>query len=451
MENIKRVEAGSALYGANAFVAVINVITKGARDVDGLEVRAGGGSFGTQHYNLLFGKEYSGLEIAGAFDYLETNGPDSYVKQDGVGRSGYTQEWKNKSDAALKVSYGGFYFNGRYINREDGDYVGILNNLSDKSRIKTEQYLGEVGFNHTFGETLEVYVKAYYDQFHRVPYFEMVPGGVIPAFPNGMLGGPDWKERTTGVEVHTNYKLTNNNTLTIGAMAENRKTFDLMAFSNFSPLTGAPLDSVQNVSDWANFNEEKSRHVSAVYLQDIWEIASSLEATFGVRYDKYSDFGDTVNPRLGVVWNFSEKANLKLLYGTAFRAPGFEELYNKNNPFSAGNPNLDPEEMETYEASLGYSFSERARVMLTYFKNTYTKKIQIAPDPAIPGLLWFENSGGAKVDGVEAEFRFNFTDGASIYGNYTYQNPRDKDTGGRLPDTPDHKGNVGTNVALFNH
>ena len=65
VENAKRIEIirgpGSALYGQNAFLAVINVITKDTDDIDGFQLTTSGGSFDTQNYNVLFGKEYIDL------------------------------------------------------------------------------------------------------------------------------------------------------------------------------------------------------------------------------------------------------------------------------------------------------------------------------------------------------------------------------------------------------
>ncbi len=64
VDDIKKIEivrgTGSALYGANAFLAIINIITKQADDVKGVEMTARGGSFGSQQYNVSVGKDFGG-------------------------------------------------------------------------------------------------------------------------------------------------------------------------------------------------------------------------------------------------------------------------------------------------------------------------------------------------------------------------------------------------------
>ncbi len=94
-----------------------------------------------------------------------------------------------------------------------------------------------------------------------------------------------------------------------------------------------------------------------------------MNLTAGVRHDQYDDFGGTTNPRFGLVWNFLKNGDLKLLYGQAFRAPNFLELYNQNNPAAEGNPNLDPERIKTYEISLGYRLGGSYAMNANYFYN----------------------------------------------------------------------------------
>jgi len=57
-----------------------------------------------------------------------------------------------------------------------------------------------------------------------------------------------------------------------------------------------------------------------------------MTLTFGIRLDKYSDFGSTKNPRPALVWNMNKELTGKLLYGETFRAPSFGELHFQSNP-----------------------------------------------------------------------------------------------------------------------
>jgi len=138
MDNVKRIEfvrgPGSALYGAGAYDGVINVITKGAEDIDGVEVTARGGSWDTQQYNLLFGKTISGLEAVLNFNYFKTHGHRAFIKEDhwtywdrinallyGLPpislAPGYTKGDEEKYDLALNLKFKGFTLDGRYVDR----------------------------------------------------------------------------------------------------------------------------------------------------------------------------------------------------------------------------------------------------------------------------------------------------------------------------------------------
>ncbi len=68
---------------------------------------------------------------------------------------------------------------------------------------------------------------------------------------------------------------------------------------------------------------------------------------YGFRLDDYSDFGTQFTPRLGVIYMLDKQAALKLLYGASFRAPTAVEV--GGTPFIAGDPNIQPEELDTYE------------------------------------------------------------------------------------------------------
>ncbi|HYD46455.1 MAG TPA: TonB-dependent receptor, partial [Phenylobacterium sp.] len=51
-----------------------------------------------------------------------------------------------------------------------------------------------------------------------------------------------------------------------------------------------------------------------------------LELTAAIRAERYSDFGSTVNPKIGLIWSPLEGVRWKATYGESFRAPALTEL-----------------------------------------------------------------------------------------------------------------------------
>ncbi|MFC1750474.1 TonB-dependent receptor plug domain-containing protein [Pseudomonadota bacterium] len=84
-------------------------------------------------------------------------------------------------------------------------------------------------------------------------------------------------------------------------------------------------------------------------MQNEIPLARDWEITAGIRHDRYSNFGSTVNPRIAVVWATSYNPTSKLLYGSAFLPPTFNQLYAQTNPSMLGNPNLEASTIKTLE------------------------------------------------------------------------------------------------------
>ena len=185
-----------------------------------------------------------------------------------------------------------------------------------------------------------------------------------------------------------------------------------------------------------------------MYLQDEWNITKDIDLTVGVRYDNFKRFGGTTNPRVGLIWRFIEDAHLKLLFATAFRAPTFQEMFLTNNPLRLGNPKLDPEKINTFEVGLGYKFTEHIRGNINYFYNRIRDRIVLVEKP---GADQFDNGGGARAQGVEAELKADFGNDNYAYANYTFQDAEETRDRNRLPDAPIHKANLGVNVGFWKY
>ncbi|MGR3220087.1 MAG: TonB-dependent receptor plug domain-containing protein, partial [Candidatus Anammoxibacter sp.] len=466
LQNVKRIEIirgpGSALYGANAFFAVINVVTKDASDIDGIKVRSGFGSFDTQEYSIQFGKSLYGVDITGFADFYNTNGQSDTIKEDKIFGApfaqspGDTDDGRKRLDTYFKLSYKDIEFKAKYLNKDTEPFVGSSFNLTDDGESRFNYVMGELNYKLDIGERLTIRPRVYYDQYDIEFLIEPFPDGfVIPVdidgdgdieeFPDGVLANLFLTNRRLGSEIQIDYKLFDNNLMTWGFDYKWERQDNLDSHANFNPLNSASVGALQSSVD---FNKRVYRQIWAVYFQDNWDITDNLAFTFGIRHDHYSDFEGTTNPRLGLVWDFYENATLKLLYGQAFRAPTFSELYGINNPSLLGNSDLKPETVRTYEFELGYKFTDWFSAKTNYFFNVIRNRIKLS-DAASDSIPTFENQGGANVQGVEFEAKADlgrFWNNAYVWANYSYLDAEAK--GDPLPDVPKHKGNFGVNFGI---
>ena len=137
--------------------------------------------------------------------------------------------------------------------------------------------------------------------------------------------------------------------------------------------------------------------------------AHSLSLSLSGRYDDYSDFGTTSNPKIGVNWELTEGFLLRGSYGTSFRAPGLRQVgatvgayylsaaqatTYANDPtrgaaqvntvyLLGGNRDLQPEEATTYSFGLDLrpTWAPNLRASLTYYNIEYT---DVIGTPAVP-------------------------------------------------------------------
>lgn len=458
VNDIKQVEVvrgpGSALYGANAFVAVINIITKGTADIDGVEAEASWGSFNTGKVNLMAGKVFeNGFQAFSNVNYWSTNGANLEIARDRFSGTplsaapGDADTSFAAVEALLKCSFHDLHYEGHYMQNNRGVYIGFGNALTDNNTLKYENYWHELSYKRDIARTVNSNLKLYWDQFAQDALVKVTPPGFMGSYPEGMIGGPMVKDRTLGGELQLDYDIFRNNHLLAGFVYEKMKQYDVRSISNFNPNTFQYLGSVQDISSWANWNKIGSREIHAAYLQDEWELIKTIHLTTGVRYDHYSDFGDTTNPRVGLVWDFLRDADLKLLYGQAFSAPSFSELYNDNSPSLMGNPGLQPEEIKTYEVGAGYRLTQHLQTRLNYFYNDITELI--ARDTStLPNR--YVNKGGAMVDGVEVEISGNYLMDRYWKCAYVYQDPR-TDTHARIENVPYQRANFTVNYPVWTY
>ena len=235
-------------------------------------------------------------------------------------------------------------------------------------------------------------------------------------YPNGVINYMSSAERRTGFEVSGLYRGFDSHAIRLGAGVTWQ---DLYRVEQWITDSANPTQLI-DLSDTASaFAPENVRTIKHFYLQDVWGVDPDLELTIGARYDDYTDFGDTVNPRLAMVWKNSERLTTKVMYGEAFRAPSYRELY-ASTSYAQPNPDLEPESSRTVEMALGYAVSRSLQLDMNLFH--YRQQDLIRRNSATGQ---YENTGEHTIEGIELEAQWQAADNLKLSGNLTLRSQDD--------------------------
>jgi iron complex outermembrane receptor protein len=432
LENVARIEVirgpGSALYGADAFSGVINVITKTVRDIDGTEVGVRGGNFNTYDAWLQHGGALGPLDAAFYLRAGNTDGQKGIIQQDALGASGQVSEQREALDLRADLSRNAWRFRTGYQQRKMGVGVGVAGALDPKARASENRLYLDLNYDQVnWLPNWDVNaVIGYYDikQKQADPYYTLVPAGVIPGFPNGMLGNPGHSERHTHASISTFYTGFEQHRVRIGAGVRQDDMYEFQEAKNFdatfAPLPGGMTDATGNPALVAMLPHK--RNLTYAFVQDEWVVVQDWTLTAGVRHDSYSDFGGTTNPRLALVWDADYNVVVKVMHGTAFRAPTFAEQYAINNPVQSGTPSIKPETIKTNELAISWQATTALQTTLNFFQYRMREIIQL-----VGGRM--QNAGDQNGRGLELESTWDATGNLRLAGSYSLQHSRDSATG----------------------
>ncbi len=476
---IHRVEVirgpGSAVHGADAFAGVINIITKDAQAINGTKAGIRYGSFDSTDLWVQHGKRYGEWDVALGLELMKSGGdPHRVIDSDlqtvldgalGTNASlapGPLHTWFENLYGHVEIARGNWLLRAwGMLVQDDGMGDGVTQTLAANS-LDGRQFVLDLNYtNDSLVPDATLTTRLNYGYVKTDPYFQLFPpGAVLPigsdgnidlrtpvgltAFPDGVIGYPSGVDHLLGAEQILSYRGIPRHhwRLALGFKYIHEETREE---KNFGP---GVLDGTQAVSTGALtdvtgtpniFMENQVRRLSYVSLQDEWSFARAWQFVAGIRYDHYSDFGDTVNPRAALVWECRYDLTAKLLYGTAFRPPSFVELYAKNNPSNLGNADLVPETIDTYELSFDYQPTSRLRTIASVFSYTIHDLIELVPDPG-KTTLTARNNKSLEGRGFEIEADWQPVDSLHLRGNIAYQRSRDKRTHELVPNAPQWQG-----------
>ena len=429
VENIARIEVirgpGSAIYGADAFAGTINIITKSYAEIDGTSIGVRAGSFNSWDTWLQHGSRVGEFDIATYLKIGGTDGQRREVSSDAVGRSGPVNLGHDDIDAQLDIGYDKFRWRAAYTLRDKlGTGVGIFGALDASGQIRSERISTDLSWtDQNFGRDLSLTLQAaYMDLANEVTTpLVIVPSGVSPAFPDGMIGTPNKWERQTRLSATSVYSGFADHRLRFGLGHDEMEIYRTSETKNFTQIPSLTPLPMYTASGANLFLSPHKRQVDYLYAQDEWSFARDWTLTGGIRTDDYSDFGNTTNPRLALVWEARQDTTIKLMYGTAFRAPSFIEQYATGNPVALGNPALMPEKITTLEGVVIWQARHDLQTSLSLFQH------EISDIISQTGATYL-NGGKQKGSGGELELTWDALPNLRITGNYAYQKNIDQTT-----------------------
>jgi outer membrane cobalamin receptor len=332
LDKVERVEfirgPGSAIYGSNAYMGVINLITQAQNEAsvalgdngqrEGYFQWSHSGDFGQsqlfvssindegqnlQGYNPLSDSfvsiddpyQFKEIHFKGAYQDFKVSLHHSETKTEQFYTGGFLSENKNGVNATIS------YINMQYDYRFNEQF-----SLSSKANLTQRRF--EISAlltdpNGPFVYGIEGEIEEQEPQLEWILNYNGDQG-------SHALLGVEWRQP----------KITDSDANLYGAL----DTY----------LAQAPLTD---------------RTIYGVFAQYQGYISRNLEYVLGLRHDDYSNFGSHQSPRGGLIYQLTEKHAFKWLYGESYRAPSRVETDVQNSAAVVANPNLKPEVARTTE------------------------------------------------------------------------------------------------------
>ncbi len=476
---------GSVLYGGNAMIGVVNVVTKRAASYRGLHLIAEGGlspqqgrngaitswspanlggsyrlGAGFGHEFSLFGKPaeiVAHAELYGQDGPSFLWGPQTATTADGAPRDfgprtpvglwggRITQQYTTTVPTLYTRMHVGDWsvmFRAESYRRTTPTPNGFNQQNTDFDEPRSyerDRFLSlDVQYKKRIGERFDLSLRGYADAYDYLQHTYNTDTNVcaVPTTGPCLFQGKG-HSRWIGAEVQGSYDWTGGDRFTT-----------LVGLKGTVRDIGGETDSIDTSnSQTVHVDGDKTltEMVWAAYIQQRLNPVPVLHLNAGARYDAEPRGGDRVSPRAAVALDVWRDGVVKLSYAEAFRAPTFFEAFYES-PNQRPNTGIKSESVRGVESSIEQRFG-RHKLLFGVFRTWWSDMISIRPIE--DGVYQYENVSridnygyNGRVEGAMGAFRY----GASVTGAYTRRTTPDGTD--PLPVAPQLFGNLRGSYAL---
>ncbi|MDO8650674.1 MAG: TonB-dependent receptor [Undibacterium sp.] len=423
MSLIDRIEyvpgPGSSIYGSNAMFGVVNVMTRSAANLPRLSISTRLQGDGWREFDLKSAHrgEGNGPDLVFSLSRANKTGRDLYypdaigiatsdgsASRDGLAH-GLDSMTVTRAFAGLKLD--GFALSAWAAQRDVHPSSALFNGNFDDGRLHL--------IDSSYGVT-SAYQRAIDDQLNlhvRLAYQKITYQGDTP-----------YLDPTIGSYV--------NRDEAVGTWLSGEARLLYIGFQGHKLVTGidfqSDLEALQknadlNVAVNTPFSTDTKVRRYGVYFQDEWNFSPDWHLNAGLRSDSYSSGKSQISPRLGLIWNPSDRATLKLLAGQAYRSPNAYEANYARAPFYLASTGLQPETIRTLEAVAEYRLEAAQEIgasVFDYQLNHLIRQIDIGT-----GQLQYQNEPAVSVRGLEIFHRLRNKNGLNLMSSMAFNHSHD--------------------------
>jgi vitamin B12 transporter len=385
VNDIERIEVlfgpQSTLYGSDAIGGVINIITKKGTGPLKTVLQIEAGSFGTRRGYAGIRRGSDRLSCSISLDHVETKGISAASEADGnTEKDGYEDL---SLAGSMEFTLGGsssLRFDARSIDAaNDLDYAGGPGGDDPNFTGDAKQLLVGVRLTVFPADIWELTAAVSRNVHERHDLNE-------PDIDRPFTMELDFKGSSEKLELVNNIYASDSSTLTLGVDSETESGESTYFSDEFGPFT--------------TVLPRKSARIDGIFLQEQYTASSGITVNLGSRSDDHSDFGRETTWRAGISVPLSQAIRIRTVYGTGFRAPSIDQLFNPDY----GNPDLTAERSRGWDAGLESSLGKGVTASLSYHLTRYDDLIawfDADGDPNTWGDGSYENISTAETEGTD--------------------------------------------------
>ncbi len=417
LENVERIEivkgSASTLYGSQAMGAVINIITKKAKEGLRATVASRWGNFNNQRYSSVV--SYAKDKFAMTTSLLHTSIDEQKMKNLGD----FTKVNGSSSNSLKQVI--NYTFNEDVKLKLGGSFFKRTRELSDKVHRHFYGYTADADLKLKLSSQDVLDITASFDKYDKTQ--ELVP-----------------KRQELVRYINT------------------QRIFRLLYTHTFKPEMTLTLggDGMRDYLYSYQFEDvgDHSQYTADVFAQFDYDVLPKLNLVGALRYDYFSaTTANRLTPKLSLLYKLFPYFRLRSSYAMGFRSPTLKESYmvfNMADIFMIyGNEDLKSESSHNYQFSAEYSRRNYNATLMLNHSDVSNRITTIWDDsreglsPSQKGGMVYTNIDAMRITSLEASVsaRYNWGLSARLSYVYTHEHDENSDEGISLSKTRPHTAN----------